>query len=144
MTRIDRFGPEASGLFAALHADCFDRPWPEADFARLLAASGVIGIIIKAGGAPKGLALIRNVAGEGEILTLGIVKTARRSGLGAQLLAAAQEAARKAGSTRLFLEVSDANAAAIGLYRGAGFFDAGRRRSYYRDGSDARVMARKL
>jgi hypothetical protein len=56
-------GAEAAELFAALHAACFDAPWSEADFARLLASSGVKGLISRSGEIPQGLSLIRTVAG---------------------------------------------------------------------------------
>ncbi len=144
LTRIARFGPEASALFAAIHAEAFDNAWPDADFGRLLASSGVAGLILEAGATPAGLALIRSVAGESEILTIGVAASHRRRGFARRLLAAVQEEARRAGSTRVFLEVSEANAPAIALYRGAGFVQAGRRRAYYRDGRDALIMALTL
>jgi len=144
LTLIARLGPEACDLFAALHAESFDAPWPEEDFARLLAASGVVGLVLETQGVPAGLALIRTVAGECEILTIAIARTARRAGLGRQLLTACEDAAREAGARRIFLEVSEANAAARALYKAAGYSTVGRRKAYYRDGSDARVLARAL
>jgi GNAT superfamily N-acetyltransferase len=106
---IARLGPEASDLFAALHAESFDAPWPADDFERLLASSGVVGLVLENAGAPSGLALIRTVAGECEILTIAIARRSRRAGLGRQLLTACEDAARGAGARRLFLEVSEAN-----------------------------------
>jgi ribosomal-protein-alanine N-acetyltransferase len=44
----------------------------------------------------------------------------------------------------MFLEVSEANGAARALYAAAGFEEAGRRRRYYADGSDALVLRRAL
>ena len=38
------------------------------------------------------------------------------------------------------LEVSAENAAALGLYRSAGFAAVGRRKKFYADGSDAVLM----
>lgn len=144
MITTSRFGPEAAELFSQIHARCFDPPWSEADFARLLASSGVAGLIGGLDGIPSGLALIRTVAGECEILTIGVADGARRAGLGAALLAAAEDAARTAGARRLFLEVSTANAPAAALYASAGYAEAGRRTAYYRDRSDARVLAKPL
>ena len=144
LTPIARFGPEASGLFAALHADAFAHPWSEAAFERLLASSGVAGLVLHTGETPAGLAVIRSVAGESEVLTLGVIKALRRCGLARRLLESVQDEARKAGSARLFLEVSEINAPAIALYCAAGFQAAGRRRAYYRDGRDALVMALTL
>ncbi|MCR9129181.1 MAG: ribosomal protein S18-alanine N-acetyltransferase [Alphaproteobacteria bacterium] len=144
MKTIAELGPEAAGLFAELHARCFTDPWNEAAMMALLSSPGVTGLALEAGGRPTGLALVRAVAGEAEILTIGVLPEARGSGLGAQLLSACIEAARKADCERLFLEVSDINAPAVRLYEAAGFTETGRRARYYRDGSDARLMALSL
>jgi ribosomal protein S18 acetylase RimI-like enzyme len=44
----------------------------------------------------------------------------------------------------MLLEVSAGNEPAIALYEQAGFAEIDRRRRYYRDGSDALVLAREL
>ena len=137
-------GAEAAELFAALHAACFDAPWSEADFARLLASSGVKGLIARSGEIPQGLSLIRTVAGECELLTIGVLSDARRSGVGAFLLAQSEAAARRSGARRLFLEVSERNTAASALYERSGYRQIGLRKRYYRDGAAARVLARDL
>jgi ribosomal-protein-alanine N-acetyltransferase len=68
----------------------------------------------------------------------------RRRGVAAALLRALLDAAVAAGAQRMLLEVSVANTAALGFYERAGFAGIGRRRRYYRDGSDAMVLARDL
>lgn len=137
-------GPEAAELYAALHAECFPDPWSEADFARLLASSGVKGLIARTEDTPQGLSLIRTVAGECELLTIGVLPDARRSGVGAFLLAQSEAAARRSGARRLFLEVSERNTAASALYESKGYRQIGLRKRYYRDGAAARVLARDL
>ena len=141
-------GQEAAALFADLHARCFGAPWPEEDFDRLLASSGVVGLVLEAdgepAGEPAGLSLIRTIAGECEILTIGVARAAREKGLGRQLLTASETEARLGGARRMILEVSHTNTPAIALYDRAGYIEIGRRKAYYRDGSDARVLARPL
>jgi ribosomal protein S18 acetylase RimI-like enzyme len=44
----------------------------------------------------------------------------------------------------MLLEVSTENTAALGFYERARFVGISRRRGYYRDGSDALVLARDL
>lgn len=144
MIRIFRLGPEGAELFAALHGESFNAPWPAEDFARLLGASGVLGLLLEWRGEPAGLALIRTIAGECEILTIAIARRARRCGLGRRLLTASQGAASTGGAKRMILEVSEANVAAQALYKAAGYGPIGRRKAYYRDGSDARVLALNL
>ena len=143
-TQITRLGQEAAALFAALHRECFGAPWPEEDFDRLLASSGVVGLVLEADGEPAGLSLIRTIAGECEILTIGVARAAREKGLGRQLLTASEAEARLGGARRMILEVSHTNTPAIALYDRAGYIEIGRRKAYYRDGSDARVLARPL
>jgi ribosomal-protein-alanine N-acetyltransferase len=128
---------------ADLHAGAFAAPWDAAAFEALLGQAGVFAIE-----APEGFILIRSVADEAEILTLAVDPAARRQGVGArQLREGAAEAAAR-GAARLFLEVADDNAAAVALYAGAGFTEAGRRPGYYArpDGSrqDALILALNL
>ena len=61
----------------------------------------------------------------------------RRRGLARSLLAAVS------GDTRMLLEVSAGNQAALRLYAAEGFSEIHRRPGYYRDGSDAVVMERR-
>jgi len=131
--------PAHAAALAAIHATALagEEAWDAAAFARQLALPGVFGLLHPDGG----LVLARLAADQAEILTLAVVQSARRRGVGTELLreAAAEAAAR--GGAWLFLEVSARNAAARALYEGAGFRPVGRRRSYYADGSDALVLA---
>lgn len=130
---------------AALHAASFTapRPWTEAEFRNLLADPGVF-----AETAPDGFALGRAAGGEAELLTLAVAPEARRRGTGRALLAGIERSARARGATACFLEVAADNGAALGLYRAAGYADAGRRPAYFRrpDGTrcDAIVLRRVL
>jgi ribosomal-protein-alanine N-acetyltransferase len=121
-------GADKADNLAAIHAETFDRPWGQAALANLLDAPGVFALTD-----PKshGFILIRLVADEGEILTLAVIPPARRQGLARRLLEQAVVTAVSRGAASLFLEVSADNAAAIGLYRAAGFGVVGRRADYY-------------
>ena len=128
---------------ADLHAGAFSAPWDAAAFESLLGQAGVFAIE-----APQGFILIRSVADEAEILTLAVDPAARRQGLGARLVRDGAATAAARGAARLFLEVADDNAAALALYAGAGFIEAGRRTGYYAraDGGrqDALILALNL
>lgn len=143
-TTILEAGPEAAELCAQLHASGFDPGWSVAEMAALLGSQGVCALVLPDAGGPVGLAIIRTVADESELLTIAVPEERRGEGLGRRLLDAALSRARGAGAERMFLEVSERNAPAERLYRAAGFEPSGRRRGYYRDGSDALVMARSL
>jgi ribosomal-protein-alanine N-acetyltransferase len=122
---------------AVLHAGCFpEDPWDAEALGRILGLSGGFGFIAWRGDAPVGFALARDLGNEGEILSLGVLPDCRRRGIGQALLRAViGEAARRELSS-IVLEVADDNAAARGLYTGAGFVAVGRRPRYYRRGGE--------
>lgn len=140
-------GESDADTLTRLHASCFEHGWSRRDFLDLLALSTSLGLVAGPAGQEVGFILLSDVAGEAEILTLGVAPAARRQGLGHQLLEAAMAQMRLRGVCRLFLEVAADNLAAITLYDRAGFIQVGRRKSYYErpDGCvDAFIMARDL
>lgn len=78
------------------------------------------------------------------LYSLVVAAAARGRGLGARLLADAEQAARDRGCRWLRLEVRDDNRNAIALYRRAGFHALGERPGYYDDGATALRMQRAL
>jgi len=135
-------GVEAAPLLARIHAEAFppaERWGPDA-IALMLALPGAFGVLAQEGDEPAGFALARVAADEAEILTIATRPAARRRGHGRALFAALAKEARARGAAALFLEVSEANAAARGLYAALGAREVGRRKRYYADGSDALVM----
>ncbi len=93
-----------------------------------------------------GFSLVREAAGEEELLLLAIDPDQRSKGHGAALLAHWIGSARQRQSTRLFLEMRRNNPAEH-VYRSHGFEPVGMRPDYYRclDGSkiDAITFARQ-
>jgi len=139
---IEAAGAADAPALAALHEAAFEagERWDAAAIGVLLAMPGAFGLHIPG----AGFVLARVAADEAEILTLAVIPTARRKGHAGALLAGAMAAALLRGAGTMFLEVSDRNAAARGLYAQAGFAEAGRRRRYYADGSDALILRRAL
>ncbi|MDR5892227.1 GNAT family N-acetyltransferase [Halomonas mongoliensis] len=78
-----------------------------------------------------GYAVAARLPFEAELQALLVSEARRGQGLARELLAAVVDQARGWGSERLLLEVRAGNAAAIVLYRRAGFQEDGRRRGYY-------------
>jgi ribosomal-protein-alanine N-acetyltransferase len=96
-------------------------------------------------GAISGFAVLRNVAGEAELLNLAVAPEHRRHGIGRQLVEAVMEHTRQNGARKLFLEVRASNAGACALYASLGFSDAGSRKNYYHDPvENALVLSRVL
>lgn len=134
-------GSAHAAALALVHEACFpDEPWSAASIASLFSNQSTYGFLDPRGG----MVIARAVAGEGEILTIGVVPTQRRAGIGEALLAAALREAGIRGARTVFLEVDAGNLAAIGFYRSAGFGEAGRRRHYYGPGRDALLLSRRL
>ncbi len=131
---------------ARAHAAAFDAPWPPEAFMDLLGSPGVFALAAVDQG-PVGLILMRAVAGEAEVLTLAVEPAHRRRGVARALLEAGLAQAAVAGAQTCFLEVAADNAAAIALYRSAGFEPAGRRAGYYQRPAaavDALLLRRAL
>jgi [ribosomal protein S18]-alanine N-acetyltransferase len=143
-------GPEHAAELAQLHAGLFDKPWGTDAIAELLRHPGSTSFLARLGGPsqPVGFIMGQLAADEAEILTLGVHKDRQRHGIGRRLVEALARAAKKAEARRLFLEVGQNNAAAIGLYRGLGFKEAGLRKGYYEHSGappeDALILALAL
>ncbi len=130
--------PPHAAAVARIHAASFPcrERWSEAAFTTLLADPTVFGFVAEAGGT----ALFRAVAGEGEVLTIGVVPEARRQGIASALLRAGLDEGRRRGAGAIFLEVAATDAGARSLYLAAGFVAVGRRTGYYGVGRDALLM----
>ena len=80
-------------------------------------------------------------AREADIQTIAVATTARRSGLGRNLVLTLMNEARKRGAREVFLEVRADNPSAQALYASLGFEQLAIREKYYQpDGVDAMVM----
>jgi len=137
---VRRAGPSDMAALAALHTAAFSPGWSADEIAALDAVA-----LIEDG---AGLILVRTIAGEAEILTVGVRAELRGAGVGRRLLEAALESARADGAESVFLEVAEDNPNARRLYAGRGFEEVGRRPAYYpRPGAgavDALVLRRAL
>jgi [ribosomal protein S18]-alanine N-acetyltransferase len=86
----------------------------------------------------------RAVTPLGYIITIDVLAGARRSGLGSQLLAAAEEHMRRAGCWRVVLEAAVDNAAALAFYKRHGYAVVATHPGYYSNGVDGHEMEKAL
>jgi ribosomal-protein-alanine N-acetyltransferase len=127
----------------------FGEAWTRSQCAGILPMGGVCLVVARDAdtGEAIGFSLSRTVAGESELLLLGVLPNRHRQGIGWCLLEDFMERARSQGVERVHLEVRDGNSA-VDMYRGAGFQPVGRRRNYYHapDGQrfDALTLAQDL
>ncbi|MDE2444685.1 MAG: tRNA (adenosine(37)-N6)-threonylcarbamoyltransferase complex dimerization subunit type 1 TsaB [Alphaproteobacteria bacterium] len=133
---------------ATLHQTSFDHGWTESDISQMLASPGYAALLAETPDGPAGFILYRMAADEAEIITFAVDPALRRRGAGQALLSHAIAILKSVGLTKLYLDVAATNHEAIGLYRKAGFADAGLRKGYYArtngPAEDALVLALSL
>lgn len=146
-----RIGPIPAGSavpLALLHSACFpEEPWDAPSLDRVLALSGGFGFCAWQADLPVGFVLARDLGGECEILSLGVIPESRRQGIGGALMQAVFAEAERRGGASTVLEVADDNAAARQLYAGLGFVAVGRRPRYYSrvaEAADALILRRMI
>jgi len=134
---------------ARIHAAGFYRGWPVGEFESFLSDDATpVYVACDAKRRIAGFALVRVVKDEAELLTIAVDPKWRGKRVGDALLRAVFDDLLLSPARRMFLEVSEENAAAIRLYERLGFAVISRRKGYYpkADGSQATalVMARDL
>jgi len=95
-----------------------------------------------AGAAVLGFMVAYRVDADWELENIVVATTARRGGIGFVLVGELIEYVRSTHGREIFLEVRESNHNARGLYRKAGFEQAGLRRSYYSDPQEDAILCR--
>ena len=125
-------------VLAEIHASSFARGWSDGDFERLMGNDNYFCFVARAprkpNKPPAGFVFVRSIIDEAEIITIATKPSARRRGVARQLMQAAIRQLEHDRRERLFLEVDEANTAAIALYKSLGFKQVGKREGYYVDG----------
>lgn len=127
-----------------LERDCFGTDaWPWIDVLAALTFPEAVPLKAVEDGRIVGFVIgdRRRREGLGWVASIGVHPESRRRGVARRLLRAC-EASLGTPRVRLTLRVS--NMPALQLYQSTGYVDAGRWRSYYRDGEDAIVMEKSL
>lgn len=148
--KIVPFDFEICEQASILHASVFERPWSKKEFEVLIMASpGVFGF--KAVSLEEhlyGFILLQYIIDDAEILTLGVLESCRRQGIGTELIKTAIKQIFIKGAKRLLLEVSEYNKEALLLYKNLNFKAYGRRKNYYllndKSQADALLLEIKL
>jgi ribosomal-protein-alanine N-acetyltransferase len=126
------FGPEAWSA-ASYRSELADRR-----HRHYIAATGADGEFL-------GWAGLMTIGPTAQVLTIGVITSAQRQGIGQRLLDALTEQARLRGAQEILLEVRVGNDPAIGLYQRNGFVGFRVRHGYYDLGrADALEMRREL
>lgn len=117
---------EYAEVVAALHARCFEKGWTIQEISTLLGLPTTRLFIIE-----QGFLLCSEVAGEMEILSIGILPEFRKRGFAFSLLQEMIDYAKMKQVEHIFLEVAQDNQPAQALYHKAGFQKIGTRHNYY-------------
>jgi ribosomal-protein-alanine N-acetyltransferase len=145
---VRQAGALDSQILAALHRSCFARAWDAAAMMQFAASPQTLCLIGAvagdAGESAAGFLIARKASDEAEIISIGVLPSCRRLGLGRALIETALELLRASGTKRLFLEVDETNEAALRLYRSFGGEAVGRRQGYYEHGADAAILSLAL
>lgn len=147
-------GPADLAALDALEQASQAQPESRRQLAEVLADARRVVLGMEVGGRLVGQAVVARRPFDAELESIAMSPAWRRRGLAGRLLGAVIDQARAWGSERLLLEVRAGNAAALALYRRAGWHEDGRRRGYYpplpgegRRGEgreDAVLMSRRL
>ena len=123
-----------------IHAQGFDRAWSVDELVATLSGKGTKCFVANIRGegskGPKGFVIIRTLAGQSEVLTIAIDRAFRKRGIARLLLEYVIRMLQADRIEQLFLEVSEYNVAALGLYKSLSFKQVSQRKAYYRIRSD--------
>ena len=129
-------------VLAALHTQSFEKKWDKSAFQSLLALPTTVGLVNE-----NAFILCSVCADEAEILTVGVVPTARKKGIACSILSEMQAVLKRNGVSSLFLEVNEKNVAARSLYNKNGFLQIGLRKGYYEENNqkfDALLLKKQI
>lgn len=130
---------------AQIEAAVFSEPWKVQDFLQMVKVDYAHYFVAEIDGEIVGYCGIRNMAGDGEITNVAVVKAYRQRGIGRALMEHLLKAAPSFGIGDCTLEVRAGNAPAIALYESLGFRTEGVRPDFYeKPREDALIMWKRM
>lgn len=129
---------------ATLDQMCFAAPWSVESFRREIEENAAaLYLVADWNGLIIGYVGLWEIVDEGHITNVAVHPDFRRNGIASQLLKLLITVTEQGGIVSHTLEVRPSNSAAIALYSGFEFHEAGRRKAYYEDNrEDALIMWR--
>ena len=116
---------------AELEQACFSDPWSERSFASELENPLSLWLVACDGETVAGYAGAQAVLDEADVMNVAVRPEDRRRGIARALLLELEQRLAERGVQTLALEVRASNEAAIALYEGLDFEQAGLRKNYY-------------
>ena len=129
------------GWIESLERECFSLPWTREQLEHQINGSGSLLLVACCGGEPAGYMGLDFVLDEGYVTNVCTAPAFRRRGVASALIDGVTARGRELGLSFITLEARVSNAAALSLYAGKGFVEAGIRPGYYeRPKEDAVIM----
>lgn len=138
---LKRMEREELPLISHAEEVCFAEPWTASMIESSMDSGLDIWLVLYEACTLAGYCVFRILAGEGELLRIGVIPAFRGRGLGKRLMDGMVETSSLMEITALSLEVRESNKIARNLYRSYGFEEETVRRRYYHNPvEDAVIM----
>ena len=131
------------GQVAAIEAVSFSIPWSLRAFTETVQKENFRYFVAEEAGEILGYCGFLFVLDEAEIPNVCVKSSARKQGVGKQMMTVLIEEAQKLGMSVLFLEVRESNVAARRLYESLGFEKIGIRKNFYEQPVEHAVLMSK-
>lgn len=128
---------------AAIEAASFSMPWSLSAFTDTVEKENFRYFVAEEGGEILGYCGFLFVLDEAEIPNVCVKSSARKQGVGKQMMTELINEAAKIGIATLFLEVRESNTAARTLYKSLGFTEDGIRKNFYEQPVEHAVLMSK-
>lgn len=133
-------GPDDIEEIRALETEAFGFTWDAETFARELRRTDCLFSVGEVEGKTVAMASLNWILDEVHLMSIAVAPAWRGKGLARHLLGENLAFCRERGLHWMTLEVKWDNPPALALYKSYGFTTVGKRKKYYRDGQDARIM----
>lgn len=128
--------PDLSTL-AEIHAASFRHGWSDGELEKMLGNENYLCMVAHpprtTRSKPSGFVFVRSILDEAEVITIATDPAIRRKGVARKLMQTVIRKLEFDRKSKLFLEVDEANKAAIKLYQNLGFKTISERKGYYSD-----------
>lgn len=142
MVEIKMFDSSHTDGILRIENECFEEPWSRESIEEQLDNPNARYFVLIENGEVAGYGGMWCIAGEGDIMNIGVLPEKRRKGYGEKILLSLTECMKKENLSCLNLEVRASNSAAISLYEKHGFYRVGLRKKYYHGREDALLLRR--
>jgi ribosomal protein S18 acetylase RimI-like enzyme len=141
---IRRAGASDLSTIMAVEAACFDEERYSRDLVLFILSDEEFASFLAEDGGMVGVATVHVKDREAHLVSIGVVPERRGHGVARALMDAAEREAIRRGASRMELQVSVLNVAAMNMYLRRGYRVTHLLKDYYGGGKDAYLMERAL